>query len=395
MSKTSAVFMDPSRESCRRLDAPGILGWMQFGDLHLTTEHGQNYQDLLALIAEANIHLTGAQGVNFAVLPGDNADAGTEEQYVLVRRAIDHLRLPVHVLLGDHDIQSGNLGMFHRWLEPVLPKSFVAGGYRCVFLNSVGTGDAKGFGLGKHQVAWLEGELEAARKAGQRAALFMHTYPSELGDDARSATQLIRRHGGEVRVVAMGHTHYNEVANDGRVIYAATRSTGQIEEGPVGFSLTCLDGDTVSWKFKALSAPWPFVMITAPADRDLLTAELGPVRGTVEVRARAWDGSGIARAFCRVDDGGFQPMFRTDDAAVWRWEWDSTQVADSEHRLTVRAENTAGEAGEGTVTVLCQQAGVYEPPARSPVDLANSIGAHPDKGLLGTQLGPNKNGHPW
>ncbi len=61
----------------------------------------------------------------------------------------------------------------------------------------------------------------------------------------------------------------------------------------------------------------------------------------------------------------------------------------------MHAENIAGETGEDTITALCEQAGAYIAPARSTVDLENQIGVHPDKGLLGTQLGPNKNGHPW
>jgi hypothetical protein len=243
-------------------------------------------------------------------------------------------------------------------------------------------------------LAYLTRELAEADQRQERVVLFMHTYPSEFGDAAAAVTALIRR-SDKVRVVEMGHTHYNEVANDGRVIYAATRSTGQIEEGLVGLSITCLDGDAVSWKFKALSDPWPFVMITAPADRELLTHALGPVHGTVEVRARVWDGSGIVHAFCRVDDGGSQPMFRNENLAVWCWEWNSTQVANGEHRLTVRAKNTPGETGEDTVTVSCEQAGAYQAPTRSRVDLEDPIGKCPDKGLLGTQLGPNKNGHPW
>jgi len=75
----------------------------------------------------------------------------------------------------------------------------------------------------------------------------MHTYPSELGESAPKVQALMRQH--RILMVDMGHTHYNEIANDGRTIYAATRSTGQIEEGPVGFSVANLDGGVVSWKF--------------------------------------------------------------------------------------------------------------------------------------------------
>ena len=78
-------------------------------------------------------------------------------------------------------------------------------------------------------------------------------------DKPRSLCTLIRRpqDGGErdaseraasispcVALVDMGHTHYNELANDGRTIFAATRSTGQIEEGPVGYSIATIDAES-------------------------------------------------------------------------------------------------------------------------------------------------------
>ena len=157
------------------------LSRLHFGDLHLTGEREQNYQDLLALVAQANAHLSGPSGVDFAFLPGDNADNGIEAQYRLLRRALEGLCLPVHALPGDHDIQSGNLHHFRRWLEPVLPRSVVSGAYRCVFLNSVDIEGKEGFDMGRHQIAYLDGELCAAKKAGQKTMLFMHTFPSELG----------------------------------------------------------------------------------------------------------------------------------------------------------------------------------------------------------------------
>jgi hypothetical protein len=54
-------------------------------------------------------------------------------------------------------------------------------------------------------------------------------------------------------------------------LITATRSTGQIEEGPVGFSLVSLNGGVVSWRFKPLRTAWPFVMMTSPVDYRLVT----------------------------------------------------------------------------------------------------------------------------
>jgi Icc protein len=206
----------------------------------------------------------------------------------------------------------------------------------------------------------------------------------------------MRRHG--VLMVDMGHTHYNELANDGHTIYAATRSTGQIEEGPVGFSIANIDRGVVSWKFKTLGAPLPFVMITSPADRPLIvdaarTDQL--VRGTVQIRAKIFDGSApVARVTCHIDGAAARPMTRIGETSVWQCEWNAIDAKDGEHQVTVRAA-TAGGEGDDTIEVLTSQSGNYKDVERCHGDDANAIGAHEIKHILGTQLGPNKNGRKW
>jgi 3',5'-cyclic-AMP phosphodiesterase len=144
------------------LDDSGILSWLHFGDLHITQADQQNYRDFLALIEDANDHL--GDGVNFAVLPGDNADDGTEDQYRLVQAAVDRLTIPLHVIPGDHDIRTGSLDLFRSYLEPEPVQSFATGSYQCIFLNSVAADSGKRFGLGRYQLAWLRLELEAATR---------------------------------------------------------------------------------------------------------------------------------------------------------------------------------------------------------------------------------------
>jgi 3',5'-cyclic-AMP phosphodiesterase len=55
----------------------------------------------------------------------------------------------------------------------------------------------------------------------------------------------------------------------GTAAACCARSTGQIEEGPVGFSVANIDAGVVSWKFAPLGE-WPLVMITTPADQALI-----------------------------------------------------------------------------------------------------------------------------
>jgi 3',5'-cyclic-AMP phosphodiesterase len=320
------------------LDETDILSWVHFGDLHITTAAAENYGDFLALISDANRHLKG--GITFAVLPGDNAENGTEEQYRLVQRAVNRLNIPLFVIPGDHDVHTGSLDLFRRYLEPRPVCALSAGDYLCLFLDAVDravkVGEPGAFGLLDMQLAWLERELQAATREMRRAILFTHVYPGELGDSAEAVRDLIRKH--RVIMVDMGHTHYNEIGNNGHTIYAATRSTGQIEEGPVGFSIANLDGEVVSWKYKSLDASWPFVMITAPAHQAFIVDPTQPEQlacGVVEVRAKAWDERGIVSAHCRIDDRPWQPMARIGASPACGCAWDSFVATNGVHRVTV------------------------------------------------------------
>jgi 3',5'-cyclic-AMP phosphodiesterase len=188
----------------------GSLSWLHFGDLHLTRADEQNNRDFRMLVKHANANLNGK--VDFAVLPGDNAEDGTEAQFALVACGIDPLAIPLEILPGDHDAKSGNLDLYRQWLEPEPWRAQSVGGYRCVFLNARDNGKPEGFGFGAEQLDWLSCELKTADEAGEPAVLFMHTYPSELGESAPLVQTLMRRHS--VLMVDMGHTHYNEIANE-------------------------------------------------------------------------------------------------------------------------------------------------------------------------------------
>jgi 3',5'-cyclic-AMP phosphodiesterase len=374
---------------------PAFVSWVHFGDLHLTRSAEENYRDFLELIEHANGYLR--DGVDFAVLPGDNTENGTEEQYELLRTALAWLQIPVHIIPGDHDVKSGSLEVFRKYLASDLYRSFRLGDYHLVFLDAVDGGTEGNFGIGQAQLDWLTTQLDQATSRGLKSVLFLHTYPSKLIDGGDTVRSLLRRH--RVLLVDMGHTHYNELSNDGTTIYAATRSTGQIEEGPPGFSIITLDHDVVSWKFKELGS-WPFVMITSPADKNLITDPSKAdqlVRGEVRVRARIWDESSVRVVVASIDDRPSKAMYRSNRGPYWSVVWNSAQVSNGEHVITVRAADFQGHTAEDRISVLVNQAGSYDGPVRKSRDEENAIGAYPSKGILGTRLGPNKNGTkgPW
>ena len=260
-------------------------------------------------------------------------------------------------------------------------------GHRCLFLDvvSAGTGGPD-FRLDAATLDWVAREIDAAAQAGQTVGVFMHSYPATC---ARAATGCGRCWARpHVACVDMGHTHYNELANDGRTIFMATRSTGQVEEGPPGFSVAAIDGGRVGWRFKTLDEAWPLVLITSPVDCRLAPDADRAAPGPLAVRARAIGDVPVVEAELRVDGDdwvGMTPMAEaacTWQAAVRRGE-----------RVTVRVRDAAGRTDQDVVEPLV--AGWIPPGRHGDGSDADRLDPWPERHILGTQLGPNRNGRQW
>ena len=351
---------------------PGVVSWVHFGDLHITTGNQQNYADFKSIIANTDQYLK--NGINFALLPGDNANDDAESEYQLIKQATDALQVPLYAVPGDHDRKVG-IALYQKYMEPVLYQSFSAGGYHFAFLDVMG-------GISAAEQSWLQDDLAAASVKGLKSVLFMHSYTISY-----QLQSLIQKY--HVLLVDAGHTHTNQVANDGHTIYAATRSTGQISEGPVGFSIVNLDNGVVSWKFKPLGN-WPFVMITSPSDKALMIDGSQVVHGMATVRAKIWDDKGVAAATYHLDSGQSLPLSRIGSSQMWDASFDSTRLSTGAHTLTVDVRGAGGNTSRDTITVLVQQSGNAVLAQRSFGPSDNNIGAYTEKGLLGTASGGGK-----
>jgi 3',5'-cyclic-AMP phosphodiesterase len=364
-----------------------VLSWLHIGDLHITTAGEENYRDLMRII-----NLVGylpARSLDFALLPGDNADDGTEEQFELLRDVIAPLTLPIHVLSGDHDFKQRSLDAFYGVLSvPVSPYAIRIDGHRCLFLDVVSAGcGGPDFRLGRNQLAWIENELQQAASAHEAVVVFMHAYPSDLREGADQLNTLLsQRH---VVCVDMGHTHYNELANDGRTIFMATRSTGQIEEGPPGFSVAAIDGGAVSWRFKSLGNAWPCVLVTTPADKRLVAITSDPFAVPFIVRAKVFSDVPIERVDLQLDGGEWLAMAPIEgEVALWE-----AGVDRAARVLSVRARDGLGREDEDRIELL--EHGWAQPARVADGSDKDRIAAWPDREIKGTQLGPNRNGKKW
>lgn len=119
----------------------GCLTWIHFGDLHVDEADGyEGLSQFRALAAVAQTHMgQPSEGgtVDFALLPGDNANHGTDDQYARIADAMTALTLPWHVLAGDHDFEPGDLTAMHAITTNLAPYAVTMHGYRCLFLDIV------------------------------------------------------------------------------------------------------------------------------------------------------------------------------------------------------------------------------------------------------------------
>lgn len=364
-----------------------FLAFAHIGDLHIADKDPAHVQTFRA--AAQQVEAVG-ENLAFVFLPGDIADNGLPEQYRQVRAVLDGVSLPVHVITGDHDMEGGSLDAFYAGLGARrLPYGLDVGGVRCLFLDICGPGSGGPDFRLADQVDWLAAELDAAQAAGRLCALFMHSYPADLRGEGEADRVAALIHKGPVRLVEMGHTHYNELGNDGRTIYAAARSTGQIEEGPAGYAVAAIDDGVVSWRFKEIDRPWPFVLITSPADRRLAHDADQIVSGGTTVRALVLGQGDIACALS-VDDGPWQPMAK----AGGKGRWEATLAAGSGRRhLRVRATAADGTIDTDAIEPASEASDI--PTSKGIGTDQDAIGAWERKGILGTQLGPNRNGRKW
>ena len=365
-------------------DAAGVISWVHLGDLHMTQAGEQNHLDFKEIVDEING--TFVDSLSFIFLPGDVADDGSRAAYGVVRGELDRLKVPWCAIIGDHDVHEKSFANFLESMSERTHYAFTVGAVRFVAMNAFDVPHPGSFAVSDEQLAWVKRELQTATDAGQTKVLLFHCYPSDLKVGGAELMEVLRNF--DVSLIDMGHTHYNEIANDGRTLYSATRSTGQIEEGPVGYSITNVDGRVVSWRFVELGK-LPVVVITSPSDERLLTSQIGTLQGEVRVRAKFWGESEVVRLSAAIH-GHDIAMQRIGTSLVW--EAHLPLVDGGVHDLVVEAEDERGNIATDAIRFV-----VGDPTARERMkrDQDNALEAWPEHGLLGTQLGPNKNGKKW
>ena len=132
-------------------------------------------------------------------------------------------------------------------------------------------------------------------------------------------------------------------------------------------------------------------MITSPPDEQFITDPNlhGHIsEAAIRIRAKVWFATPVERVTATLASLTF-PLINIPGSRVWECLVDRTSLPDGVYDLAV----TAGDETNIIRIVLGRSA--YIPPQRAAQDQDTAFEAWPERGLLATQLGPNKNGKEW
>lgn len=297
---------------------------------------------------------------DFVQFAGDNVQHARENEWALFNAVTQKLKMPFYALVGDHDAHHDpDCRSYQRHLGATY-QAFTVGNYRFICLNTM---QFRPLGLTPEQIIWFRYEVDAALARGERIVVFQHHYPFQVWEDFAGPGIDGWREVVQTRPITAlfaGHTHYGQLANDGRNIYVATRSIGDPEGGPAGYAIVHLDNDDVALTYRAMGDDGPVVLITHPRRVILATNARHIVTGPDECRVRAWSEANITSAQGRVDSDEWSNLRKTDDNA-WVLPIAGDKLTKGDHTVEVRLTDADQKQGTDKITFMCDLSRRYNP----------------------------------
>jgi hypothetical protein len=300
------------------------------GDLHLTEPGLENHRVAQWVVAEVDRLIR----PDFVQFIGDNVQDAAEAQFRLFDELRGRLSVPHYAMVGDHDVKDDPEARGFRAHLGETYGSTTLRGFRFIRLD---TQQARPVGLSREQVEWFRAEVDAAIAAGERAVIFQHNYPFQIwesfdgpGIDEWRAIVQTRR----IAAIVCGHTHYWQRANDGRNIAVTTRSIGDPEGGPPGYTLACFHGDDLALAFRSI--------------------------GPDLIRVRTWSDANVSTVRSRVDGGPWITL-EVDElvGSCWSAPLHGDRLCKGEHTLEVEVRDEEDGVGLRLIRFAVDPTGRY------------------------------------
>jgi calcineurin-like phosphoesterase family protein len=271
------------------------------GDLHLTEPGLANHRAALWVMDEVNRLIR----PDFVQFIGDNTQHAHEEEFRLFRDVCERLEVPFHALVGDHDVHADQEAVgFRRHVGETHGASSLRG-FRFIRLNTL---EHRPLGLSGEQARWFRAQVDEAVGGDKQVVVFQHHYPFKVweqfdGPGIETWREVVQSR--RITAIFTGHTHYGQIANDGRYVAITTRSIGDPEGGPPGYTLAYLHGEDLAVTYRSIDDEGPVVLVTHPREKLLATGPRHIVSGPDRICVRTWSAAAVTTAQGRVDDGGW------------------------------------------------------------------------------------------
>jgi predicted phosphodiesterase len=333
------------------------------GDLHLDFPDRDNHKTALWMADEANTLIK----PDFVQFAGDNVQHARENEWALFREITSRLTVPWQALVGDHDAHHDPRAHSYQTNIGVTYQTFGLRGFRFICLNTM---EFKPLGISTEQLLWFRYQVDAAVARRERVVVFQHHYPFQVWEDFANAPGIAEwreiMQTRPIHALFAGHTHYAQMANDGKNLYIATRSIGEPEGGPAGYSIVTLDGDDLAVTYRSVEDRSPAVQITHPRRLILSTLARHIVTGPDEWRVRCWTALPLVSLQSRLDGGAWLDVTFAENAATGPIP--GNILAKGEHTLEVRATDSSGASGSDSLVFQSDLSGRFNPyPAVEPV----------------------------
>ncbi|WP_422924119.1 metallophosphoesterase family protein [Singulisphaera sp. PoT] len=351
-----------------KADDPIGVTFVVPGDLHLTEPGLENHRAALRMVGEVNELIR----PDFVQFIGDNVQDATIEQFRLFEDLRGRLTVPHQILVGDHDVMPDNEAKGdHAYLGRTYGSTSLRG-FRFIRLD---TQEAKPVGLSPEQIDWFRDEVDEALAHDERIVIFQHNYPYQIWedfagpgiDDWRGIVQSRR-----IAAIFCGHTHYLQVANDGRNVLVATRSIGDPEGGPPGYLIGYVCGNDVAATYRSVQDEGPVVLVTHPSESLFARGPKQVVSGPDEFRVRVWAALRIVEVRGCLDGAGWIALEPSTTPGEWTAPLPGDRLAKGEHAFEVEATDADGRRGIQRITFMVDPTGRYTPVPRTHPSVAET-----------------------
>jgi outer membrane protein assembly factor BamB len=213
-----------------------VLRFAWLTDSHVGSETGE--ADLRAAVADVNAR----PGIAFVVLSGDVTEMGTNAQVDRAHAVLAELRVPLHLIPGNHDTKwSPSGGTYLPRLFGSDRFTFEAGGMFFIGLHQGPPMRMSDGHWAPEDLRWLD---SAVISAGTRPLLFVTHYPLDSGI-SNWYEALARLRGTKVQAILVGHGHANGLMDFEGIPGVMARALLRDRTNPPGYTIVECRPDSI------------------------------------------------------------------------------------------------------------------------------------------------------